>query len=171
MKIKLSDIKSGFQNKFLDIPTGSIPKRGTTFKSDNIKCTLSAGVSVKNRFKLSGEIETDIFYECVRCLDAFETNISLPLDISFKSNNIEESLKSESENMIKFSDSVDEIDIGILLADFIELEKPINPLCANECQGLCTICGINKNDIFCDCKIEKGYGLWENLKKLETKEH
>ena len=171
MKIKLSDIKSGFQNKFFDIPTDSIPKRGTTFKSDNIKCTLSADVSVRNRFKLKGEIETDIFYECVRCLDAFETNISLPLDISFKSNNIEESLKSESENMIKFSDSVDEIDIGILLADFIELEKPINPLCTNECQGLCTICGINKNDISCDCKTEKGYGLWENLKKLETKEY
>ena len=171
MKIKLSDIKFGFKNKFFDIPTDSIPKRGTTFKSDNIKCTLSAGVSVRNKFKLKGEIETDIFYECVRCLDAFETNISLPLDISFKSNNIEESLKSESENMIKFSDSVDEIDIGILLADLIELEKPMNPLCTIECQGLCTICGINKNDISCDCKIEKGYGLWENLKKLETKEY
>ena len=170
MKIKLSDIKSGFQNKFFDIPTDSIPKRGTTFKSDNIKCTLSAGVSVRNRFKLKGEIETDIFYECVRCLDAFETNISLPLDISFKSNNIEESLKSESENMIKFSDSVDEIDIGILLADFIELEKPMNPLCANECLGLCTICGINKSETSCDCKSDKGNEVWNELKKLEIKE-
>ena len=80
-------------------------------------------------------------------------------------------MKSESENMIKISNSVDEIDIGILLADFIELEKPMNPLCTNECQGLCTICGVNNNDISCDCKIEKGYGLWENLKKLETKEY
>ena len=171
MKIKLSDIKSGFKNKFFEIPTNSIPKRGTTFKSDNIKCTLSADVSVRNRFKLKGEIETDIFYECVRCLDAFESNISLPLDISFKSNNIEESLNSESENTIMFSNSVDEIDIGILLADLIELEKPMNPLCTIECQGLCTICGINKNDISCDCKIGKGYGLWENLKKLETKKY
>ena len=84
MKIKLSDIKSGFQNKFFDIPTDSIPKRGTTFKSDNIKCTLSAGVSVRNRFKLKGEIETDIFYECVRCLDAFETNISFKTDQKLK---------------------------------------------------------------------------------------
>jgi uncharacterized protein len=58
-----------------------------------------------------------------------------------------------------------------MVADIVELENPIKPLCDNECLGLCNICGINKNDISCDCEIEKGYGLWENLKKLKTKKH
>ena len=169
MKIKLSDIKSGFKDKFFDIPTNSIPNRGTSFKQNSIHCTLTSFTFQNNRYGLKGYIDTTIDYECVRCLDAFESKISLPLEICVESNNIEESLESESENVIKFSNSMDEIDIGIFLADFIELEKPINPLCRIDCLGLCVICGINKSKTSCDCKIDKGYEVWDKLKDLGIK--
>ena len=140
MKIKLSDIKSGFKEKFFDIPTNSIPNRGTSFKHNSIHCTLSSFAFHSNRYDLKGYIDVTICHECVRCLVTFESKISLPLEICFENNNIEESLKSESENVIKFSNSMDEIDIGVFLADFIELEKPMNPLCKNDCLGLCVVC-------------------------------
>ncbi|GIR88784.1 MAG: hypothetical protein CM15mP87_02760 [Candidatus Neomarinimicrobiota bacterium] len=146
MKIKLSDIKSGFKDKFFDIPTNSIPNRGTSFKHNSIHCTLSSLTFQSNRYGLKGYIDATIGHECVRCLDVFESKISLPLEICLESNNIEESLESESENVIKFSNSMDEIDIGVFLADFIELEKPMNPLCNNDCLGLCVVCGINKSE-------------------------
>ena len=170
MKIKLSDIRSGFKDKFFDIPTNSIPHRGTSFKDNSIRCTLSSFVLQSNRYDLKGFIDTIINYDCVRCLNAFESKFSLPLEISLENNNIEESLESESENVIKFSNLNDEIDIGIILADFIELEKPMNPLCKDNCLGLCTICGINKNKTSCDCKFDKEHGVWDELKKLEIKE-
>ena len=129
MKIKLSDIKSGFKEKFFDIPTNSIPNRGTSFKQNSIHCTLSSLTFQSNRYVLKGYIDATIYHDCVRCLDAFESKISLPLEICFENNNIEESLKSESENVIKFSNSMDEIDIGVFIADFIELEKPIKLQC------------------------------------------
>ena len=91
------------------------------------------------------------------------------MEIYLENNNIEESLGSESENVIKFSNSMDEIDIGVFLADFIELEKPMNPLCDNDCLGLCVFCGINKNKTSCDCKVDKGYEVWDKLKDLEIK--
>ena len=169
MKIKLSDIKSGFKDKFFDIPANSIPDRGTSFKHNSIHCTLSSLTFQSYRYVLKGYIDTTIYHECVRCLDIFESKISLPLKICVESNNIEESLDSESENVIKFSSSIDEIDIGVYLADFIELEKPMNPLCNNECLGLCVVCGINKKKTSCDCKVDKGYEVWDKLKDLEIK--
>ena len=169
MKIKLSDIQSGFKDKFFDIPTNSIPNRGTSFKQNSIHCTLTSFTFQNNRYGLKGYIDTTIGYECVRCLDAFESKISLPMEICLESNSIEESLYPESENVIKFSNSMDEIDIGVVLADFIELEKPINPVCKNDCLGLCVVCGVNKSKTSCDCKVDKEYEVWDKLKDLEIK--
>ena len=169
MKIKLSDIKSGFKNKFFDIPTDSIPNRGTSFKHNSIHCTLSSFTFQSNRYGLNGYIDATIGHECVRCLDAFESKISLPLEICLESNSIEESLESKIENVIKFSSSTDEIDIGAILADFIELEKPMNPLCKDDCPGLCAACGVNKSKTSCDCRFDKGYEVWDKLKDLEIK--
>ena len=171
MKIKLSDIKSGFQDRLFDIPASSIPNRGTNFKDNSIRCTLSSFAIKGNKYSLKGFIDTIISYECVRCLDAFESKICLPLDISLHNNKLKKPVKSESENTINFLSSANEIDIGTLLADFIELEKPMNPLCKNECLGLCTICGINKSKTSCDCKTDNGNEVWDELKKLEIKEN
>ena len=123
MKIKLSDIESGFKDKFFDIPASSIPNRGTSFKQNSIHCTLTSFTFQSGRYGLKGYIDATIGHECVRCLDVFESKIYFPIEISLESNSIIESLDPESENVIKFSNSTDEIDIGIILADFIELEK------------------------------------------------
>ena len=169
MKIKLSDIESGFKDKFFDIPTNSIPNRGTSFKQNSIHCTLTSFTFQNNRYGLKGYIDTTIGHECVKCLDAFESKIHLPIDISLESNNIEESWDPESENVIKFSNSMDEIDIGVILADFIELEKPMNPLCKSDCLGLCIACGVNKSETSCNCRFDKEYEVWDKLKDLEIK--
>ena len=169
MKIKLSDIKSGFKDKFFDIPTNSIPNRGTNFKHNSIHCTLTSLTFRSNSYGLKGYIDTTIGHECVRCLDAFESKIHLPIEIFLESNSIEESLDLESENVIKFSYSTEKIDIGVILADFIELEKPMNPLCKNDCSGLCVACGIKKSKTSCDCKFDEKYEIWDKLKDLEIK--
>ena len=169
MIIKLSDIESGFKDKFFDIPTNSIPNRGTSFKHNSIQCTLSSFTFQSNRYVLNGSIDATIYHECVRCLDAFESKISLPLEFCLENNNIEKYSETEGENVIKFSNSMDEIDIGVFLADFIELEKPMNPLCKNDCLGLCVACGINKSKTSCDCKFDEEYEVWDKLKDLEIK--
>lgn len=170
MKIKLSDIRSGFQNRFFDIPADNIPNRGTKFKSNIINCTLSSNVLQKNKFKLKGNVKAEVVYECVRCLKLFNSKISLPIDISLV-DKLKDNDMNRDEDIVEILNSEDDFDISTLLGDIIELDNPIKPLCNNECLGLCTVCGINMNNISCNCKIEKGYGLWKELKKLETKEH
>ena len=168
MKIKLSDIKSGFQNRFFDIPVDDIPQRGTVFKNDNIRCRLSVDLLSNNSFNLSGEIDTKIEYTCVRCLDLYDSIMSLHFDI-LVTKNLDKDMYEDKTEIINLSSIRDELDFSNILADFIELDKPMKPLCQNGCNGICLICGINKNNLSCDCKKEQMNRIWDKLKKLENK--
>ena len=168
MKIKLSDIKSGFQNRFFDIPVVDIPQKGTVFKNDNIRCRLSVDLLDINSFNLNGEIDTKIEYKCVRCLDLFDSIMYLPFDILL-TNKLESSIDKDMTEIIDLSSIKDELDFSNILAEFIELDKPMKPLCQDRCNGICPICGINKNNLSCDCKNDQTNGIWDKLKKLENK--
>ena len=170
MIIKLSDIKSGFQNRFFDILVDSIPDRGTVFKDNSIRCLVSANILKKNSFKLDGKLDTTIEYKCVRCLDLFYSKISLPINISL-GNKSEKNKKFENSDIMDLSTSMDELDLGTIIADLIELDKPMKPLCTDECMGLCAICGINRNSRSCDCKTEQDFEVWKKLKNLVNKEN
>jgi len=170
MIIKLSDIRSGFQNRFFDILVDSIPDRGTVFKDNSIRCLVSANILKKNSFKLDGKLDTTIEYKCVRCLDLFYSKISLPINISL-GNKSEKNKEFENSDIMDLSTSMDELDLGTIIADLIELDKPMKPLCTDECMGLCAICGINRNSRSCDCKTEQDFEVWKKLKNLVNKEN
>jgi len=170
MIIKLSDIRSGFQNRFFDILVDSIPDRGTVFKDNSIRCLISANILKKNSFKLDGELNTTIEYNCVRCLDLFHSKTSLPINISLEDRS-EKNKEFENSDIMDLSTSMDELDLGVIIADLIELDKPMKPLCTDKCMGLCAICGINRNNQSCDCKTAQDFEVWEKLKNLEKKEN
>ncbi len=113
MKIKLSDIRSGFQNRFFDIPTDSIPNRGTKFKSNNINCTLSSNILQKNKFKLIGKVKAEVIYECVRCLKLFNSKISLPVDISLV-DKLKNMIWSKDEDIVDILNTEEDFDISTL---------------------------------------------------------
>ncbi len=47
--------------------------------------------------------------------------------------------------------SGDELDLEPLARDAVLLELPLAPLCAEDCLGLCPICGANRNTETCGC--------------------
>ena len=166
MKLKIAEIKSVFLDRLFDIPVNSIPKRGTKYKNNRIKATLSSIISDHKNYRLLGHINTTINYECVRCLEFFDSKVSLPFNILLggDSNNSPSFIGTD---YIKLTNSMNDIDIGPLFADYIALEKPINPICNKECKGLCTICGVKKTNIPCDCTNEVASTVWDELKKLK----
>ena len=80
MKLKISDIYSGFQDKFFDIPVDNLPSRGTIFSDHFIKCNLSVEKNQKS-FEIIGKIITTIEYACVRCLVKIPVPLTLPIQI------------------------------------------------------------------------------------------
>ncbi len=72
---------------------------------------------------------------CTRCL---ETEVS-PYKVSFS-------------HQVKITDELEEIDIVDLVRQEIILGIGIRQLCSQDCQGLCSVCGGNKNRGECRCK-------------------
>mgnify|MGYP001395784411 FL=1 len=151
MKLKLSDIYSGFHEKYLTIPIDTLPKRGTIFIDSDVQCTISTNI-VEDGYEIKGNINTNIEIDCVRCLESKSLSITLPLKIILYDSNIN---NSSNNDTIYIKSNMEFIDFNCIVADLIELSKPMNPLCHKNCCGLCYICGINKNYSKCTCKIEK----------------
>jgi uncharacterized protein len=47
------------------------------------------------------------------------------------------------------------IDLGQIIQKQVILTIPFNPLCQENCKGLCPHCGTNKNKETCECSEEK----------------
>lgn len=44
-----------------------------------------------------------------------------------------------------------EIDLGSYIQELIALLLPVQPICRDDCQGLCPNCGVDRNTESCDC--------------------
>jgi uncharacterized protein len=59
------------------------------------------------------------------------------------------------------------IDLEPMVRDTVALNLPENPLCSQDCKGLCGRCGADLNDGFCGCAVaEEGDIRWSALREL-----
>jgi uncharacterized protein len=78
--------------------------------------------------------------ECARCL----TEIQQPLVIDF-TELFAFSPRSVTESGLILPEN-GQLDLSPLVREYMLLEIPINPICKNDCKGLCPICGENLNE-------------------------
>jgi len=123
------------------------------------------------RFRLTGRVTTVLQLPCSRCLEPFPWPVDATFDLIYQpqtANTGEGEREVEEEDLgIGFYNN-NEIDLGQLMREQFYLALPMKPLCADDCRGLCPICGTNLNKGTCECKRE-----WEDprlsvLKKLKA---
>ena len=165
MKLKISELNSEFQDRFFDMSAGSIPDRGTVFHDGNIQCRLTAK-TVENGFEISGELYATPEYECVRCLDVHSMSHTLPIQLILCTEKGFTPVK-DGKDIIYYTEKQEYLELSNTFADIIELAKPMNPVCAKQCKGLCLVCGINKNNVSCFCKINENETVWDALKQIK----
>jgi len=165
MKLKITELDSGFHNKLFEISTKTFKDKGTIFKEKVIR--LNLGLTKKNKhYSLQGTLFAVPEYSCVRCLTKKPFQLRLPIKITISKRT---SKLKDDMNTIYFDRHEESIDLNGLLADIIALEEPMKPLCTNDCKGLCSICGLKK-ELSCTCKEKKYYNNeWNKLKDLQIK--
>ena len=62
------------------------------------------------------------------------------------------------------------IDLGPALREQVILALPPSPVCAEECKGLCALCGQDKNARECGCKEDNLDPRWAALKAVQLKQ-
>ncbi len=106
--------------------------------------------------------------ECSRCLRSFDATLNLALDDVFVPDY--DSLSGELTTEIAPNEfrvvEQQYLDLSEAVRQYEQLERPLSPLCRDDCAGLCAHCGHDLNEDACDCPAETAHGRWAGLAPL-----
>lgn len=100
---------------------------------------------------VTGSVTTTANGCCGRCLENFTTTIS-------------------NNNICRFYEEIAETELDITddIREELVINIPSNCICDADCNGLCPVCGNNRNLKPCDCQPETGGSdVWGELDKLK----
>jgi uncharacterized protein len=120
--------------------------------------------SVVEGILLTGPVSGELSLNCARCLRGFDGDVSLELLELFVLPGHE---RPEDEDAYRVTGK--EIHLEPMLRDAITLALPLNPLCREDCAGLCAQCGRDLNDGPCDCYTEEVDPRWAALSTIKDK--
>ncbi len=115
---------------------------------------------------VDGRVSTMVELECSRCLEVFDEAINARMRFVIQMLETVDPQDSNDEDFIILPKTVSEYDISERVREALILEMPLKPLCSENCQGLCPMCGVNLNEGECDCTPDKTDERWDALKQL-----
>ena len=127
-----------------------------------------------SKVRLVGRVQTILELDCSRCLEPFAVPIDAPFDVLFLP---AEAIGHEGEHEVNDDDlnvsfyKGDEIDLSDVMREQFYLALPMKPLCRPDCQGLCAVCGANRNRETCSCEHVWVDPRLEALRKLTKTEN
>ena len=115
---------------------------------------------------IRGRITTRLNFVCCRCLTPFEFPVDSVFDLIFLPDELDdakEQLDTEDVDMLFYQKR--SIDLENVVLEQLNLTFPLRPLCSDDCQGLCPVCGNLVDEGSCSCaKSETDH----RLDKLKT---
>ncbi len=119
---------------------------------------------------IKGSLETQLRLQCVRCLREFSYPLSATFDLTLhplKDAPDGEEIELGSEEMeLNFFEG-GEIHLSEIACEQVFLEIPYQPLCREDCKGLCQTCGRDLNLSSCSCIKEGFQSSFSILEKLK----
>jgi uncharacterized protein len=124
--------------------------------------------------RVHGKVETTLETECDRCLGHAEFPVSAEFDLFYKP--VE---ATEGEVEVEIDEGEAEMGFyklpGLVLEDILReqllLQLPMQRVCGAECQGICPVCGANRNEVACGCEESRTPGedeRWKALRDLKV---
>jgi uncharacterized protein len=123
----------GWELELVSVPTGSPVRLDLRLES------VMDGVLV------SGTVEVSVQAECGRCLEPVTDRLEVPVQELFAYAPAD----PDDEQPLLTGDF---IDLQPLVRDAVVLDLPLNPVCDDDCPGLCATCGARLAD------VEPGHG-------------
>ena len=120
-------------------------------------------------YRLRGGLGTVLELVCSRCLTPFDAPVDVDLDVLYlpqRANTGEGDFEIADGDLSTAFYRDEELDLGHLIREQLQLAVPMKPLCRKACRGLCTVCGIDRNVDRCDCDTEWRDPRFEALRAL-----
>ena len=113
---------------------------------------------------LQGAVGGGIELECGRCLARYRQTLDEPFRLALEPAGHRRPADPEGaealvRNGLCLGEEIEtgwyrepEIDLGDLAREVVTLALPVQPLCGQDCAGLCSQCGADLNQTSCDCR-------------------
>jgi uncharacterized protein len=93
---------------------------------------------------VTGEAQADLTGECVRCLDEIHDDIVADFQELFAYEESDTAAAAEDDDTNRLEGDL--LDLEPVLRDAVVLALPFQPLCRDDCPGLCAECGARLAD-------------------------
>jgi len=99
-----------------------------------------------------GELRGTLIHDCVRCLRSFHECADIPITACYRiqekssihkagRRGKHQEVETEDEEIESYPIIDDQFNLAEMLREQLILSVPIQPLCGEQCQGLCQVCG------------------------------
>ena len=112
---------------------------------------------VEDGYLVRGELTGGVIVPCNRCAE----DVHIALDSRFEEfedvpDGEDEADEQPGDSHILLDKGVPMLDLAALCWEEFVLALPMNPLCHEDCKGLCPQCGDNLNTTACHCTRDEG---------------
>lgn len=157
----------------IDIPAGEIEYDGKISQASALHVEGEARLLNRTlgEVRIQGDLSVTIVTPCDRCLE----NTSFPVSDHF------DLLYVPARNQVApGEEEIDEaaIEVGYyegnglslkdVLREVVLLSLPMQLVCSEDCKGICPVCGQNRNQSDCGCRVEAVDDRWNKLKQFRA---
>ena len=123
-------------------------------------------------FIVRGEVRYRQRLQCFRCMEAFESQVASEFDlvvqIAGQADPGDEIELHESDlDLLSLEEPI--LVTEPVATEQIHLQLPMKPLCQDDCKGLCSECGSNRNQADCSCAEAPADSRFAGLADLKAK--
>ena len=162
-KIRFDEI---FQPGQIDF-SGEDIEQGTPL---HVAGTAEALAHSEGEVRIQGRYTVEMTAECDRCLGRAKYPLDASFDLFYRPMSdiaVEEEVEiHEGEAEIGFYEDGG-LELEEILREQVMLALPMQKVCSDVCKGICPVCGKNRNETACDCRIETADDRWGALRNLE----
>ncbi len=163
LKINISNLSEGSHEFLFEALPATIELDSQFIEKVRVQALLE---KASTQLLLHTTIEAKARFECDRCLNEYTTTLKTKYSMVYVMAERSMNGVREEDEIRVLSTDTNYIDLEDDVRQFILLTVPRKLLCKEDCQGLCPVCGGNKNHTQCKCSTEEIDSRWEALKKL-----
>ncbi len=119
--------------------------------------------------RVTGRLQVALRMECDRCTEPFTKKIEEEFDLIYlpapETTPGAEIAIGPSDSHFGFYEGT-RLELNDILQEQVLLAIPLQRLCRAECQGICPMCGQNRNETDCNCQTRIIDERWSGLKDL-----
>lgn len=165
MEVRKVRFEETFPPGEIDFSTDAVAQSGP-LRAEGVAELLA---STDGEIRVKGRLSVAMEAECDRCLCRAQFPLEAAFDLFYRPS---DALAAEQEVAIDEGEAEMGFYAGLgmeledILREQILLLLPMQRVCSAECKGICPVCGRNRNETSCECRVEPANDRWNALREI-----